>query len=245
MFSSARVLYWSNGRKLNRKASNMQPWQAAKGLLAHAASFGFCRFAADANQIDELIQALRRLQFVVSSTSLQIKQVSNARPNTLSAKHGAGAFPFHTDFAFRPMPARYILLLNPTGSNFQRPTLIARLDKLAPALQQIIQNSIWKLVAPQKHFLVSGRFIRNDQIVWRWDCDFLAPVNSDAFEARRCVPDALSEIAEQIVWGRQDAVLIDNWYCAHARGEAKSNDQNEPNRALLRYEFWGDARMVL
>jgi hypothetical protein len=223
----------------------MPSHQTASGLLAHVMTFGFCRFAADENQINELTQTLRRLRFVVSRTSLHMKHASNARPNTLSAKYGAGSFPFHTDFAFRATPARYILLSNLTDSHFPTPTLVARIDLLAPALQQLVRSSTWNLVTSQKHYFVSGQFIRSGQTVWRWDCDFLSPVNKDAHQARRCVPDALSEIAEPIVWGPQRAVLIDNWCCAHARGEVTSHDQSQLNRALLRYEFWGDARMVL
>jgi hypothetical protein len=214
-------------------------------LLAHVASFGFCHFGANEDQISELIQSLRKLQFVVSNTSLQIKHATKARPNTLSAKHGSAAFPFHTDFAFRPMPPRYILLLNVTDSHFQRPTRIARIDKLTPPLRNLIRSSIWKLVSSQKHFLVSGQFIRNRHIVWRWDCDFLTPVNAEAQEACHSAPAAMSELAQSITWSPQSAVLIDNWCCVHARGEDRSIGRNELNRALIRYEFWGDARMVL
>lgn len=223
----------------------MQSYQTPSKLLAHVANFGFGRLVANGNQVNELVQFLQKRRFVVSNTSLQIKHASNARPNTLSAKYGSAGFPFHTDFAFRAMPPRYILLLNATNSVFHRPTLIARLDMLAPSLRNLVRSSVWKLVTLQKRYLVSGQFMRNGQVVWRWDCDFLAPVNKEAHEAFQSAPMAMGEIAQPIVWSGQSAVLIDNWNCVHARGEEQINAQEELSRTLTRYEFWGDARMVL
>jgi hypothetical protein len=114
-----------------------------EALLAQVASFGFCPFTAEENRIGELIRSLRRLQFAVSKTLLRISHASDARPNTLSAKHAAAAFPFHTDFAFRALPPRFILLLNASGLDFKRPTLIARIAMLAPQLQNLVRNSRW------------------------------------------------------------------------------------------------------
>jgi hypothetical protein len=129
--------------------------------------------------------------------------------------------------------------------HFQRPTLVARIDLLTPALRNLVRNSMWRLVSSKKQYLVSGQFIRDGQVVWRWDTDFLTPVNREAQEARCSVPAALCDLAKSIAWVRQGAVLIDNWCCVHARGDAQSSAKDELNRALMRYEFWGDARMVL
>src|SRR5450759_1329286 len=144
----------------------MQRYLSASKLLTHVTKFGFCRFDADSNQISELIQSLRKHRFSVSNTSLQIWHALDARPNTLSKKYGTAAFPFHTDFAFRAMPPRYILLVNNTDMHFQRPTLVARIDLLTPALRNLVRNSMWKLVSSKKHYLVSGQFIRDGQVVW-------------------------------------------------------------------------------
>jgi hypothetical protein len=223
----------------------MQPRWTVKEILAQVARFGFCYFATDAAQVRELVRALRRFQFIVSKTSLQVKHASTAGHNTLSAKYGMDAFPFHTDFAFRAIPPRYILLLNSTDSHFLRPTLVTRMEMLSARLQQQIRLSTWKLVTSEKHYLVSGQFIRNGQKVWRWDCDFLSPANREAEQTRSDASMAMLEIAEPIMWPPQSAVLIDNWCCVHARAGKRENDQFELNRTLLRIEFWGDARMVL
>lgn len=142
------------------------------------------------------------------------------------------------------MPPRYILLLNATEAQFRRPTLVVRMEELAVQLQSLIRQSTWNLRRSQKHYLVNGQFVQNGQIVWRWDCDFLKPANSEAEEASRSVPTAMNELAEPINWGLHSAVLIDNWSCAHARGEEELQGPCELTRALTRYEFWAYARMV-
>ena len=142
-------------------------------ILAQTSNGGHCEFTADPEGIRHFIQALRKLKFAVSKTDLRVKEKWKSRENTLSARHGSAAFPFHTDYAFRAAPPRYLLLFNPTNVYFQRSTLIAPFNSLSPSLQQQIQRSTWRLIASNKHYLVSGQFLRNSKKVWRWDCDFL------------------------------------------------------------------------
>jgi hypothetical protein len=226
-------------------AINMRCYYTTREILVHTANNGFCCVLANAKLLNELIQALRKLQFTVTKTSLYVKQPFRSRPNTLSAKYGPAAFPFHTDFAFRGTPPRYILLVNPTDLLFQRPTLIAPIEMLPSHLKELIRLSTWKLTAAGKHYLVSGQFNRNGQKVWRWDCDFLSPANDEAHAARVDANVSMLKISTPVMWSPQSAVLIDNWYCAHARGNADENDKLDISRSLLRLEFWGDARVVL
>jgi hypothetical protein len=211
-------------------------------LFATVARDGFAKIALAEIGLTEIIQSLRQRHYTVTSTSLKVKDTSNARPNTLSAKYGLGGFPFHSDFAFCARPPRYILLLNETDERFRRPTLVAKIEKLEAEYQLLIRNSIWTLLRLQKYYLVSGRFVQNGQTLWRWDCDFLTPANDAADKARRVVPGAMNEVAEAVDWDQQSAVLIDNWKCAHARGEFGS--QRDTTRTLTRYEFWAYAGMV-
>jgi hypothetical protein len=216
----------------------------ARDLLAQVARLGFCQFTANENLIEQVIQCLARRQFAATSTSLHIKAISNARPNTLSAKYGTASFPFHTDFAFCALPPRYILLTNTTEATFQRPTLVAPIPRLQSRFRSLMQASMWKLRRVQKHYLVNGSFVQNAEVIWRWDCDFLKPANREAEVAYRLVPEAMNGLAVPIEWAGQTAVLIDNWCCAHARGEPRADTPSELTRVLTRYEFWRYARMV-
>jgi hypothetical protein len=211
-------------------------------LLETVKRYGFGRFPSTADALANTLNLLRRRGFAVTNTHLVVKPKSASRPNTLSAKYGTDRFPFHSDFAFSAIPPRYILLSNATNAQFQRPTLITKVERLEPDCQSLIRNSTWRLLRSERHYLVSGRFVLSGQIIWRWDCDFMQPANHAADEACRLVPKAMSALAEAVDWQPYSAVLIDNWSCAHARGDV--GPSSDENRALMRYEFWGYARMV-
>ena len=82
-------------------------------------------------------------------------------------------------------------------------------------------------------------------MVWRWDCDFLSPANYDAEQARATANTEMHKIAESISWRPENAVLIDNWCCAHGRADQIAAAKPDIDRFLLRYEFWDDAGMVI
>src|ERR1700733_14506048 len=73
----------------------------------------------------ELARSLGRP--MMSPTGQLIKEIKItskllARPGTLSAAHGRGAFPLHTDTAFWPIPARYLMLR--IQGDARRPTTV-------------------------------------------------------------------------------------------------------------------------
>src|SRR4051794_19082254 len=77
-----------------------------------------------------LERALKQRIGGITATELSIKLQDEAKPNTLSAKYGAGEFPHHTDFAFRPQPPRLIALINSTDQAYERSTVVARFADL-------------------------------------------------------------------------------------------------------------------
>ncbi len=81
--------------------------------ISLALSEGFASFSLGAINEIELHRQLCALG-VVSRTDLIVKSADEARPNTLSSRHGTGHFPHHTDFAFKPRPPRLIALCNIT-----------------------------------------------------------------------------------------------------------------------------------
>ena len=68
--------------------------------------------------MEELLSSMRKQHFSISVSELKIKSVDKARANSLSAKYGRGAFPFHTDFAFRAIPTTLHFTIEPYGSSY-------------------------------------------------------------------------------------------------------------------------------
>lgn len=70
---------------------------------------------------------------------------SEASPRSLSALHGTGAFPFHTDCAHHRIPPRFTLLRLAHRSESDRPTLLLPLKELAlnEAEAARLRNTVW------------------------------------------------------------------------------------------------------
>jgi L-asparagine oxygenase len=178
-------------------------------------------------------------------TELKMRTLASAKPNSLSERYGCGSFPFHTDFAFRAIPPRFILLSNETNIHFERQTYISRFIDLPSAMLDLLLKSSWRLLSSGHHYLVQSSFVLDRERGLRWDRDFLNPANAEALEATRVLNSAMLGRSSQVDWRPSSAVLIDNWRCAHARGGQLETDIYDANRKLTRTEFWTHARMVI
>lgn len=220
----------------------MTGWTDVDLILAHVASRGYARICEGEAAVQAVVKRLRRNHFSTTSSTLGVKGPDDARNNTLSKKHGLDAFPFHTDYAFRAIPPRYILLTNKSEISVARPTYIADLRGLPEDVLQQIRCSVWTLRTRRGHFLVNSCFQFQGKPVWRWDCDFLAPANNNALRAIDAAPRAMQAMAREIRWKPNEAALIDNWRCVHARGQ-EPHPTGDIGRVLIRTEFWCHARM--
>jgi len=129
--------------------------------------------------------------------------------NTLSANHGTGAFPPHTDFALRALPPRYIALFCPVA----RPggtTLFsgARLRQASPAGTFRIKTSS---TAYSTTFANTSRF----GAFYRYNADLMTPLDDDALRLAKAI--ALAEPDHIIHWERSGWVIFDNWALLHGR----------------------------
>ena len=176
----------------------------------------------------------------ITSSELTVRGTEQALPNTLSHRYGAGMFPHHTDYAFRPHPPRAIILVNKTSEAFTRPTYFTRLEDIGEPYTGTLRNSFWTLQLKEGHFIVGGVFSAGSKQGYRWDQDFLSPENSDAWRCRKEVPDALVSHQRKHEWLPQTALLIDNWRCTHSRGALPEGD-DAGQRSLQRYEVWQHA----
>ena len=176
------------------------------------------------DQLVSLAKCLGAL-FPVGTTSyitgLRPTASHQAKPRTLSSSHGLGAFPLHTDTAFWPLPARY-LVMRVLGDH-SRPTTVLGFKTIFRRCSKRelhdIQRSIWRINVPGRQFYCSMKFNHSHQDGWRFDPNCMSPVNEAAervamqFSLRmnRCHPFSVN-------WTIGKAVVIDNWRALHGRG---------------------------
>ena len=144
-----------------------------------------------------------------------------ARPRSLSAIHGLGAFPFHTDLANFPVPPRYVLLRLEQGSASNRDTLLhdVRLLRLEGSLLSDLQREVWCAIGGRRRFLTTAMATGpRDEIFVRFDRGCMRPRSPGAEPTALRFERVLSTARPTAVsWSRGFALVIDNWRTLHAR----------------------------
>ncbi|HWO18326.1 MAG TPA: TauD/TfdA family dioxygenase [Kofleriaceae bacterium] len=175
---------------------------------------------------------LRRGTSVISN--LKVLTRNRALPRSLSAVHGEGAFPLHSDAAHWPQPPRFVLLYAPSGADVRRPTLLADTRDLLNHLSlpeiDLLRRGVLRVR--------SGRSSRLTTIVdrlgiIRFDADCMEPANTTGEKAVRLVSswvDACDPI--HVTWTLGRLLILDNWRCLHGRDAAPHIDDS--GRRLLR-----------
>lgn len=210
-------------------------------LRTLVADRGYYKFDLAAWPLHSALRTLRQENFV-TKTELTVKTTAEARDRSLSKKYGENAFPFHTDFAFRAQPPRYLLLVNDSEQASSRATLVSRVSDLRSDWQRLLKRSQWKLTPRSGHsVIVSGFVARTIPGFWRFDADALEPFDDTARVCLKELPSKFAQNAESFEWSAHSALLIDNWACVHARAGNPGIDNER--RSLTRYEVWQDARM--
>ncbi|MCK1661271.1 hypothetical protein [Bradyrhizobium sp. 151] len=182
-----------------------------------------------------LLRALRNFGRV-TQTELRVRSSLGAAPNTYSSAYGRGAFPFHTDFAFRARPPRMVALMNPTQLQFERPTLVSDILDLPVETLSALQKSSWKLRTAGRSYFVWGFLPIGQNNAYRWDLQSLEPANEHARQCVKIVPEQLSGIQSTHEWLPNSGLLLDNWRVTHSRASAP--DVRTEKRTLIRYEVW-------
>lgn len=203
----------------------------------------FTALSLNQTPIEELIALLKRHGYRTTTTLLEVKDSERSRPLSLSKKYGTGSFPFHTDFAFRATPPRFIVLCNLSNSAFMRGTRICAFSTLDESLRKNLKRSTWRLQTARGGCVLSAEIVLGSHRGFRWDTDFLTPENDPAHAALKALPIAMSSSSTEIKWEPNSALLIDNWSCVHARSNT-NNETIDYDRTLTRIEAWGDGRMV-
>lgn len=154
-----------------------------------------------------------------------------ATSNTLSSRHGFGAFPFHTDSAYWKKPARWLVLWCIAPGVARRTTILSdtRSWQLSDEEELALRNEVWVVRHVRDPFLCS-HMARDGSI--RADYACMYPATEGLDESRRIVENRLAQMpTRRISWEPHHVLVIDNWRVLHARGEAARPD---PDRRLKR-----------
>lgn len=150
--------------------------------------------------------------------------VKNAPPNTLSSRHGLGAFPFHTDGAHWRVPPRYLLLYCEDAGRTRRPTLLLTAKVLlAGHLRALLLNEIWTVSDGRRAFLT--RAASRTASTLRLDVACMRATSR--FSSTRLQEEIEQSPRWQVEWADGQLLLIDNRRCLHARSGPSNQDGRE------------------
>ncbi len=169
---------------------------------------------------------------VSSPTGELIKELrptasSLAWPNTLSAAHGTGAFPLHTDTAFWTTPARYVVLR--ARGDIRRHTIIRSFhdcfEEGGARLRILAERSVWLARTGACSFYCSMSINLGNTFGWRYDSQCMLPANNAALEVSTFLKDLIQPGGgECIEWEKENAVVLSNWLVMHGRGPAPDDE---------------------
>src|SRR4051794_20157633 len=115
-------------------------------ILETVQTSGFAMFDLNCLSLAVLLSLFKRAGHTVSQTALALKDPTpQSHKKTLSSIYGKNAFPYHTDYAFKPTPPRFIVLANESSHYFDRPTFISSLSALPSEMAVMLRDSSWVL----------------------------------------------------------------------------------------------------
>lgn len=189
-------------------------------------SCGWVRISDIADRTALLNLAMSLGRPVASPTGEVVKEIrvtprSQARGRTLSATYGDGDFPLHTDTAFWPIPARYVVL-RVSGDTRRTTTILSFADLFKMFGRQTIvrfEQSLWLVRNRPTSFYASS--VLTGGLGWRFDSACMFPANSAAFGLNETLRTATIKCrGTSIEWSGREAVVISNWRVLHGRGPA-------------------------
>lgn len=158
-----------------------------------------------------------------AKTILVPRSADRLSTTSLSAVHGEGAFPLHTDGAHIAQPDRWIVLYCAADEQ-NRPTLLQHWREIETLVSQR------ELLAREVFYFCNGRRSFADTISCptrefvRFDQNCMAPATTRANRLLRDVDYLLqTQSPTEISWYVGNAIVIDNWRILHGRGRANSD----------------------
>jgi alpha-ketoglutarate-dependent taurine dioxygenase len=159
---------------------------------------------------------------------IRVTPTASARFGTLSDAHGLGPFPLHTDTAFWPTPARYIVIR--VQGDTRRSTTVRTFEDIFSKsdgdVLALVSQSIWLVHtrSAAASFYCSALRRRSDGLMWRYDASCMSPANRSAQLVAKRLRSISTSDCERITWSSREAVIISNWNALHGRGPAPPNE---------------------
>lgn len=160
-------------------------------------------------------------------SELRVAASSEARPLTLSAAFGTGIFPLHTDTAFWPIPAKFLVML--AKGDIRRTTTVCSMRRILDSggshFVNLIERSIWTVRRKDGSrygpMTLSTKGISSGV---RFDRQCMKPANTSAREVAAYFDHSAAPV-EHLEWRPHTAVVISNWHALHGRGSQPPNEQ--------------------
>lgn len=169
---------------------------------------------------------------VRSQRRLQPKARDEAHPTSLSANHGRGRFPWHTDGAQETHPPRWVLMraLTPTRTPTHFLDAVALLESCW--MNEALTRATWRVSAGRRTFYAQVRSPISGRV--RWNRDLMRPASRLAREVEHLWTLALDQ-AEYLEHGWQAGrvLIVDNNRWLHARPALSSNDNARQLERIL------------
>jgi L-asparagine oxygenase len=158
---------------------------------------------------------------------------AEAKENTLSSRYGTGSFPFHTDVAHWPRPARFLLLYCRNPGSGARPTHLqdSKSWMWDKDTEQAATTEVWK-VGLARPYLSTMATVSPKGLKIRFDDACMTPMTIGAKALHERIASSIkSTNIIDIYWSSQKLLIIDNHRMIHARGKPTAPD---PDRVLSR-----------
>lgn len=156
-----------------------------------------------------------------------IPSSQTTRPS-LSANHGIGAFPLHTDTAYWRIPARYLVLRATHETEEKRPTLLLDTRSLnwSESNRALLKRAVFVARNGRSSFLAtileaSDRFVRLDR-----DC--MLARSESASLALTLIKELIAQVPlREFYWTKNSTLVLDNWRVLHGRAARASTAMPE------------------
>lgn len=206
-------------------------------------TYGFVRLAnIDFNDLERIAECLGPIT-VGSRHPERVRLIAPqgteaATPNTLSSRHGTGAFPFHTDCAHWEHPAQFLLLYCVNAGGGHRHTRVIDTWEWdwSPRERLAVCSEVWSRALSKPQLCTVGER-RGDHISLRYDEACMTPLTQPAERSREFIQQRIDKSRMlDFEWSERDVLIIDNRRILHARGAARTAD---PGRVLARILIGG------
>jgi alpha-ketoglutarate-dependent taurine dioxygenase len=218
------------------------PVPSVDHAIAHARRFGLAicdlQTASDGDVAQQVSQMAARLGAPYGGRGgamiecLSPTQKPAAARNSLSARYGMSAFPWHTDTAHFQTPARWVIMACVVPGEIQASTeIMCRADLKVPvAMAEICSTAPFAFVNGRESFL--STIVQMNRGFIRFDPGCMQPLNRPCervlMELANWVPKEAESL--RIDWCAGRAIIFDNWNYLHRRHDASS----ATGRKLLR-----------